>query len=125
MTEPERDLWRLWMRTVFQPANERMVELVLTKADLLDEADMPDCLLQLLAHVAFYRGIIQMWDSGDNRYNFSAFNFPGQPLQTYAQAKFEELKARQQHELGLLARRASNDANVTEGGLRRARGRHG
>ena len=56
----EEEAWRLWMRHVFMPLNTRMEELVITKAELLDAPTMPDCLLQLVAHVTAYRAFRPM-----------------------------------------------------------------
>src|SRR5215212_9630765 len=50
--------WRLWMTTVFVPVHERMMELVLERADLIEEPDMPACLLALCAHVGGYQAIL-------------------------------------------------------------------
>ncbi|MEP7380936.1 MAG: hypothetical protein ABI910_04575 [Gemmatimonadota bacterium] len=44
-------LWRHWMTTVFTPLNEAMATLVLSHADLLEDSEMPECLLTLAAHV--------------------------------------------------------------------------
>src|SRR5688572_9700861 len=37
--------WRLWMTTVFIPVHQRMMELVLNRAHLIEEPEMPSCLL--------------------------------------------------------------------------------
>src|SRR5215217_8916125 len=48
-TEEDVAAWRLWMTTVFVPVHQRMMELVLERADLVEEPDMPACLLALCA----------------------------------------------------------------------------
>src|SRR5262249_24460754 len=54
-TKDDAMAWRLWMTTVFVPMHQQMMELVLTHADLIDESEMPLCLLDLCAHVAGYQ----------------------------------------------------------------------
>lgn len=57
--------WRLWMAQVFMPFNRQMRDLVINKAQLLDEDRTPGCLLTLCAHVATYEAIMSQWASGD------------------------------------------------------------
>lgn len=57
--------WRLWMTTVFMPLNERMREIIIEHADLLDESEMPSCLLLLCAHVSAYRSVMRKWEQDD------------------------------------------------------------
>jgi hypothetical protein len=97
----EEEAWRRWMKQVFMPLNEKMEQLVITKADLLDSPKMPDCLLDLVAHVEAYRVVIAKWNAGDFREHKSLINFPREVLQ-YAQDRFAVLKDEQQQ---LLARR--------------------
>ena len=57
--------WRLWMTTVFMPMSQRMMEIVLNRADLIEEPEMPPCLLALCAHVAGYQAVIKEWETGE------------------------------------------------------------
>jgi len=50
--------WRLWMTTVFMPLNLRMEKTIIEHTDLLDETNMPLCLLMLCAHVSSYKSVI-------------------------------------------------------------------
>ncbi|MGH2617579.1 MAG: hypothetical protein ACRDJC_20285, partial [Thermomicrobiales bacterium] len=50
-------VWRLWMTTVFMPVSQRIADLVHTRADLIEEPEMPPVLLALCAHVAGYQAI--------------------------------------------------------------------
>ena len=81
------------------PLNERMMELVVTKADLLETPTMPDCLLRLAAHVAAYRAFIAQWDEGNFSQHKSIINFPPDLLD-YATHTFAKLKEEQQGLLG-------------------------
>jgi hypothetical protein len=40
--QEEERAWRQWMRHVFMPLNERMMELVVTKADLLETTTLQE-----------------------------------------------------------------------------------
>jgi len=95
-TPDETEAWRLWMSEVFMPLNDRMAELVVTKADLLESRDLPSCLLDLVAHVESYRAVTAAWRQGDYRENRAPLNFPREALQQYAEECFSQLKARQE-----------------------------
>jgi hypothetical protein len=45
--EPELEVWRIWLQTVFMPSNRRLYELILAKTDLLRDDDMPEDALDL------------------------------------------------------------------------------
>lgn len=98
-TDEAMRTWRQWMRHVLMPLNERMVELVITKADLLDTATMPDCLLELVSHVAAYRAFLAQWDEGDFSQKEVLIEFPEDVLD-YATNTFSKLKEEQQQLLG-------------------------
>lgn len=110
-TKEEAIAWRLWMTTVFVPVHQRMTDLVLTHADLIDESDMPSCLLTMCAHVSGYQAIIKEWERGeislDREDNISVVNFPGHELASYAADAFARLKAEQCELLGSTASRMS------------------
>lgn len=97
-------IWRLWVTTVFMPVNERITQLVIEHADLIEEPEMPPCLLAVCAHVAGYQAIIKQWESGEvslrREDNLSLVNFPGQELADYATDGFGRLKAEQNALLG-------------------------
>lgn len=86
-----------------------MEELVVSKADLLDSDEMPDCLLDLVAHVASYRTVLANWARGDYRINTAPMNFPSHALNSYVQEHFQILKERQRELLGIRARHGSDD----------------
>jgi hypothetical protein len=100
-------VWRLWMTTVFVPAHQQMMDLVLEHADLIEEPDMPPCLLDLCAHIAGYQAILKEWEGGEvslsREDNLSVVNFPGHELAVYAAAAFARLKAEQAELLGATA----------------------
>jgi hypothetical protein len=104
LTREDVIVWRLWMTTVFMPVNQRMAELVLTRADLIEEPEMPPVLLALCAHVSGYQAIIKEWETGEisllREDNVSVVNIPGQELAEYASTRFGRLKAEQGRLLG-------------------------
>jgi hypothetical protein len=107
---PTRDdaiAWRQWMTTVFMPLHQRMMELVLKNAALIEEPEMPSCLLAMCAHVAGYQAVLKEWETGEisteREDNISIVNFPGQELADYATSAFSRLKAVQASLLGSTA----------------------
>jgi hypothetical protein len=93
-TEAEATAWRLWMKHVFMPLNNRIEAVIIEHADLLEESFMPPCLLSLCSHVEAYRGVVNQWDTGDFSRHIAVINYPAEVLQ-YAQARYTELKAKQ------------------------------
>jgi hypothetical protein len=113
-TREDAVAWRLWMTTVFMPVHQRMMELVLERADLIEEPEMPPSLLDLCAHVNGYQAILKEWEKGEistaREDNISVVNFPGEKLAEYAATAFGRLKAEQAELLGATGKkdRSSN-----------------
>jgi hypothetical protein len=95
-SEADAAAWRLWMSLVFMPLNRQMRDLVVTQAHLLDQDQVPDCLLTLCAHVSTYEAILGQWASGDFSQHVPAVLFPRQALTDYAVKSFGPLKSKQQ-----------------------------
>jgi len=95
------------MTTVFMPLHQRVMDLVLQHAALIEEPEMPSCLLVMCVHVAGYQAILKEWETGEisaaREDNISIVNFPGQELADYAAAAFSRLKAEQASLLGSTA----------------------
>jgi hypothetical protein len=108
LTVEDAAAWRLWMTTVFVPVHQQMMELVLNRAHLIEEPDMPSCLLTLCAHVNGYQAILKEWETGEisieREDNLSIVNFPGDELAAYAATAFSRLKAEQAELLGSTAK---------------------
>lgn len=102
-TSQQAVMWRLWITEVFMPRNLEMVRIITDKADLLEEAEMPECLLTLCAHVAGYIPVIKAWEDGDFSRHTSVVNFPSDALLEYTQERYLALK---QEQARLLGRRA-------------------
>lgn len=99
-TDEELDEWRLWVTTVFLPVLQEMRELVVRRADLLREPEMPSVLLDLCAHTAGYEIIVARWARDDLSEHLSLVWFPGPELAAYARQGFGELKLEQARLLG-------------------------
>jgi hypothetical protein len=104
-TDEEAARWRTWMTEVFMPRNLEMVRIITEHSDLLDEDEMPDCLLTLCAHVAGYMPVLKAWEEGDFSRHTSVVNFPAEELLAYTQANYDRLKREQAR---LLGKRVSN-----------------
>ncbi|WP_432187120.1 hypothetical protein [Streptomyces sp. Tue6028] len=104
-TEQELARWRTWASTVFIPNIQAMRDVVVTKADLLIEEEMPSALLQLCAHVAGYEITAAQWAKGNYEEHLSLIPFPGRELRDYTRDRFSHLKSEQAR---LLGRRRSN-----------------
>jgi len=105
-TAPEAAAWRLWMQEVFMPLNSAMAQLVTGHADLIEESQMPACLLTLSAHVEGYRATLRAWTEGDHSRHVSVVDFPVDALLAYASTHYHRLKREQAALLGQLGERA-------------------
>lgn len=106
VTETDAKAFRLWMEQVFMPLNRRMRDTVIANADLLEGDDMPQCLLDLCAHVSAYEALHADWSRKDYSRHKPSVNFPADSLRKYAGAEFCRLKAEQSRLLA--ARRLSS-----------------
>jgi hypothetical protein len=99
-TDEELAEWRLWVSTVFLPNIRAMRDIVVTKADLLAEPQVPTVLLELSAHVSGYEIMEAKWARGDNTQHLSSVPFPAEELALYARQAFTQLKEEQSSLLG-------------------------
>jgi hypothetical protein len=110
------------MTTVFVPMQQRMMDIVREHADLADlieEPEMPTCLLALCAHVAGYHAVLRTWESGEisvkREDNISVVDFPSQDLADHEAEAFGRLNAEQARLLG-----AAGSTTITLRSSRRA-----
>jgi hypothetical protein len=99
-SEQEALAWRLWMVEVFAPLNAEMAALVISHADLLEDREMPQCLLDLCAHVYAYKVVLECWKVGDFSQHTSVIDFPANKLISYTETVYRTLKQRQVDLLG-------------------------
>ncbi|GAA5096906.1 hypothetical protein [Nocardia iowensis] len=99
-TEDELAEWRTWALAVFIPNIQAMRDVVVTKADLLIEQEMPQVLLDLCAHVSGYEITAAGWAQGKYEEHLSLIPFPGGLLREYTRERFMSLKGEQVRLLG-------------------------
>lgn len=99
-TEEAESIWRHWMQNVFMPLNLKMAQLITDHTDLLEDEEMPDCLLKLSAHVHGYKGIIAAWEEKDYSRHVSLTPFPVEELFGYMENLYRKLKTRQSQLIG-------------------------
>jgi hypothetical protein len=95
LPKEELDEWYIWVRNVFMPLNEVCEKIIVEKAYLILEEEMPECLLDLVSHVVGYRAVIAKWDKGDFSENLSLIDFPADALGSYLTQSYAELKHQQ------------------------------
>jgi hypothetical protein len=98
-TEEELRIFRQWVETVSHPRATHAYVLITSKAHLLVEDEMPECLLQFLAHEAGYDVLTRRWRDGDFSEHLSVVRHPGDELYGYLQRSFVRLKREQAREL--------------------------
>jgi hypothetical protein len=83
------ELWRRWMRNVFQPMNEKMEDAIVNNSQLLVGEQFPPMFQQLLSHTEAYKAVIANWKDGaigandlSEEANISPVPFPPQPAFT-------------------------------------------
>ena len=93
-SEQEDQEWRLWVEEVFQPLNEKLEQVIVGKAHLVIEEDMPHALKRFLAHSAGYKAVIKQWELGNYTESTSIIEYPVD-LAVYAEASFKTLRKEQ------------------------------
>jgi hypothetical protein len=99
LNSKEFGAFQLWMTTIFMPMNKRLFDLILSKSDLLIEADMPESMLRFCAHIAAYEAVLERWKNKDFSEIQSVIHYPGE-INDYARKSFVQLKAEQDLLLG-------------------------
>lgn len=91
--------YRTWVKGVLLPLSEKASQLVIDRADLLENAGIEPLLLQLVAHVSAYKVILQRWKEGGDE-ALSAIPYPDD-IHAWVEAGFAKLKQRQAELLGI------------------------
>ncbi len=99
-TEEEADAYRLWMSEVFIPFHKRMEKAILENADLLEDDEIPECLLLLTAHISCCKTILKRWALSDFSKHVSIIAFPGHLIEDYSKESYYLLKNKQAKLLG-------------------------
>jgi hypothetical protein len=66
LSEADIKTWRRWMRTVFQPLNEKMETAIVNNAQLLIGGTMPPAFRQFVSHTEAYKSTIAKWESASS-----------------------------------------------------------
>jgi hypothetical protein len=98
---PTARAYRTWVRVVLMPLSEKAAQLVMDRADLLENSGIEPLLLQLVSHVSAYKVILRQWEEGVNA-ELSAIPYPDD-IHAWVSDGFAKLKRRQAALLGIAA----------------------
>ncbi len=94
ITDEEMKEWMLWMNTIFMPLNDIREKIIIEKAHLIVEEQMPRCLLDFVTHVVGYKAVVAKWAEGDYRERRSTIGWPPD-FDQYVERSYQALKAEQ------------------------------
>ena len=86
--------WILWMNTIFMPLNDIREKIIIEKAYLVVEEQMPQCLLDFVTHVVGYKAVMAKWAEGDFTERRSTIGWPPE-FDIYVKKSYAALKAQQ------------------------------
>jgi hypothetical protein len=92
--DDEMKEWVLWMTTIFMPLNDVREKIIIEKAYLIVEEQMPRCLLDFVTHVVGYKAVLAKWSDGDYSERRSTIGWPPE-FDLYVERSYAALKARQ------------------------------
>lgn len=90
----EMEEWVLWMKTIFMPLNNIREKIIIEKAHLIVEEEMPHCLLEFVTHVVGYKAVMAKWADGDFSETRSIIGWPPE-FDRYVERSYAALKAEQ------------------------------
>jgi hypothetical protein len=93
-SEEEYDELRLWVKNVLSPLYERCERLLLDNSALMVEREVPEPLLQLIAHVSAYKVVVEKWADDNFSEWDAAVDYPA-ALREYATKTYLALKDEQ------------------------------
>ncbi len=94
--DSEMKEWVLWMSTIFMPLNDIREKIIIEKAHLIVEEEMPHCLLQFVTHVVGYKAVLSKWADGDYSERRSTIGWPPE-FDGYIERSYKALKSEQMH----------------------------
>jgi hypothetical protein len=92
--DEEMKEWMLWMTTIFTPLNDIREKIIIEKAYLIIEEQMPHCLLEFVTHVVGYKAVLAKWSEGDYSERRSTIGWPPE-FDIYVKDSYAALKAEQ------------------------------
>jgi hypothetical protein len=94
--DSEMKEWVLWMTTIFMPLNDVREKIIIEKAYLIVEEQMPQCLLDFVTHVVGYKAVLSKWAEKDYSERRSTIGWPPE-FDIYVERSYAALKAQQTH----------------------------
>ena len=94
ITDAQMKEWMLWMTTIFMPLNDLREHIIIEKAHLIIEEQMPQCLLDFVTHVVGYKAVLAKGDEGDYSERRSTIGWPPE-FDIYVKRSYAALKAQQ------------------------------
>lgn len=94
ITDADLKEWILWMNTIFMPLNDVREKIIIEKAHLIVEQEMPQCLLDFVTHVVGYKALLSKWAEGDYTERRSTIGWPPE-FDLYVERSYRALKAEQ------------------------------
>lgn len=92
--DSEMKEWVLWMTTIFMPLNDVREKIIIEKAALILEEQMPQCLLDFVTHVVGYKAVLAKWAEGNYSERRSTIGWPPE-FDVYVKRSYAALKAEQ------------------------------
>jgi hypothetical protein len=92
--DSEMKEWMLWMTTIFMPLNDVREKVIIEKAHLIVEEQMPQCLLDFVTHVVGYKAVLSKWAEGDYSERRSTIGWPPE-FDVYVRQSYQSLKQEQ------------------------------
>ena len=96
IADEELKEWMLYVRTIFMPLNDIREQIIIEKAHLIVEEEMPACLLDFVTHVVGYKAVLARWDEGDYSERRSSIGWPPEfdlyVAKSYAALKSEQMR---------------------------------
>jgi hypothetical protein len=92
--DSEMKEWMLWMTTIFMPLNDIREKIIIEKAYLIVEEQMPQCLLDFVTHVVGYKAVLAKWAEKDYSERRSTIGWPPE-FDLYVERSYAALKAQQ------------------------------
>ena len=84
-----------WMNLVFMPNNEKLYEIIVEKTSLLVDDQLPNPLLELMAHILEYRIELKQVEETGKKAMEMKRKYPAEELLAYCKSNFERLKTKQ------------------------------
>ncbi len=118
--DSEMKEWVLWMTTIFMPLNDVREKIIIEKAALILEEQMPQCLLDFVTHVVGYKAVLAKWAEGNYSERRSTIGWPPE-FDVYVKRSYAALKAEQSWLMHSMIWRAWH--RLFDGEARRRQGR--